>query len=253
MKDTLAMQPERANVAIAGGTSGLGLATGIAFSKLGANISICGRRQGALDQAVSTMRASGSMVHGVSVDVTATGQPDAWLSDAREAFGGLDLLVAAIGGNRSPSDWEGVFSDNLFWVVRAIRWCEQNMDEGGSIVLVSSIAARVPRLSEDVAAYGAAKRALEYVTRESSERLGRRGIRLNAVAPGPVADEGGRWEHQTDDHPGLVRALENATALGRFVTADEVASCVLYLASPAASGVTGATLRCDAGMEAHLP
>ena len=245
--------PERSNVAIAGGTSGLGLALGLAFSRAGAHLSICGRRTSVLDDALVTLRGTGSTVHGSSVDVTVPGQPEGWLTEARAALGAVDVLVATTGGNQDPSDWEGVFADNLFWVVRAIGWCEQHMSDGGSIILLSSIAASVPRLGEDVAAYGAAKLALEYATREATERLGRRGIRLNAVAPGPVADQRGHWEHETQDHAALVGALERTTALGRFVTADEVAACVLFLASPAASGITGATLRCDAGMEAHLP
>lgn len=245
--------PSGRRVAVAGGTTGLGQAIASAFVDLGSSVSICGRDPSTVATAVRKLRERGAHAWGRSVDVTVPGAVEAWLDDTHERRGPIDVLVANVGGNRDPESWETVFGDNLFWVVRAIDWSEQHFVAGGSIVLVSSIAARLPQLSRSEAAYGAAKAAVEHLTAHAAARLGPVGIRVNAVAPGPLRRPAGGWIDEPVAEQEFIDALQAASALGRFVTNTEVAACVTFLSDSAASGVTGSILRCDAGLEGRLP
>lgn len=244
--------PERP-VAIAGGTSGLGLAIAMEFAQHGFAVSICGRRPGPLKSALRAIEAVGGCAWGQTVDVTVPYELDGWLDRSADMLGPVFTLVANAGGNRAPESWETTFADNVHWVVRAIDWAESNIPSGGSVVLVSSVAARLPQLGTSQAAYGASKAALEHLARHASVQLGSRGVRVNAVAPGPLPIPEGSWSDDPSEEQAMVESLHRASALGRFATRPEVAACISFLASPAASGVTGAVLRCDAGLEAHLP
>ena len=251
--DDRASRHEPRVVAVAGGTRGLGGTIARAFVELGASLSICGRNGADVAEAVAELGRPSTEVWGRPADVTVRGEVEMWLDEGADRLGRIDVLVANVGGNRDPEYWEEVFGDNLFWVVRALDWAERNLADGGAVVLVSSVAAHLPQLSRSEAAYGASKAALEHLTRHAAARLGARGIRVNAVAPGPLARGEGEWMADLDSERALIDSLQAASSLGRFATSEEVASCVTFLASRQAGAVTGCVLRCDAGLEAHLP
>lgn len=120
---------------------------------------------------------------------------------------------------------------------------------GGAFVFISSVNAAFHYGNP---AYSAAKAGVEAFMRAIAVEEGRHGVRANAVAPGSIRTAA--WDHRIAVSPDLFQRLTALYPLGRFVTVEEVANAVLFLASPLASGITGATLRVDAGVSAgNLP
>jgi NAD(P)-dependent dehydrogenase (short-subunit alcohol dehydrogenase family) len=173
-------------------------------------------------------------------------------TNARQAVGGsIDVLVAVAGivprwtGIRDlrPDEWDEVFRVNARGVMRAIQEAEPAMDDGGSIVVVASQNAW--RGNENLASYAASKHAALGLVRSLALELGPRGIRVNAVGPGPVPTDAYLERLRSRAAAGgqsIESALEadrRATPLGRLATPEDVARCVLFLASDLAAGVTG--------------
>jgi NAD(P)-dependent dehydrogenase (short-subunit alcohol dehydrogenase family) len=240
-------------VAVAGGTAGIGLCTARAFARDGWSTAVCGRSADTAQRGAQALRHLDPVAQVAVVDVTDREQLHKWLDSIVDDLGRLDVIVANAGGNSTPDDWSSVYRDNVEWVADLVDWAATHLEAGASVVVLSSVAARVPLDDPSTWAYSGAKAALERSVGLFARRLGARGVRLNAVSPGPVEAPGGFWEDQRRDHPEFVRSLEASSALGRLVTADEVAACVRFLAGPDAAGITGTVLRCDAGLEGRLP
>jgi 3-oxoacyl-[acyl-carrier protein] reductase len=116
-----------------------------------------------------------------------------------------------------------------------------------ALLFISSIASVLSNLPPDELAYGVMKAGLINYTGQLAARWGNRGIRVNAVSPGPIFFEGGTWDTIKQGNPKLFEAAARLPALGRHGTPDEVAKAALFLLSPAASYITGTNLRIDGG------
>jgi NAD(P)-dependent dehydrogenase (short-subunit alcohol dehydrogenase family) len=179
---------------------------------------------------------------------------------ATAALGGLDLVVAAAGivprwsgvERLDLDEWDEVFAVNVRGVAATIKHCAGQLADGGSIVVVASLNSW--RGDGNLASYTASKHAVLGLVRSAAIDLGPRGIRVNAVAPGPIATGALLARMQRREREGGLAvevALAQATAstaLGRIATAGEVASATLFLASPLAAGVTGHLLPVDCGI-----
>lgn len=176
-----------------------------------------------------------------------------------EAFGGLDIVVANAGivppwrdtESADLKEWDRVFAVNVRGVMAAIKHAVPLMKSGGgSIVVMASISATIAHPKQ--AAYAASKHAVLGLMRATARDLGRYRIRVNALAPGPIATEALLRRMAERAAAGGIPVEEalrrNAeTALGRMATADEVAGAAIFLASDIASGITGQLLAVDAG------
>jgi NAD(P)-dependent dehydrogenase (short-subunit alcohol dehydrogenase family) len=120
--------------------------------------------------------------------------------------------------------------------------------DSSSVVFVSSIASVLTQLPPNEIAYGAMKAALTSFAGQMATVHGPAGVRVNLVSPGPVFFEGGVWEMIQNKQPELFARASKLAALGRMGTPEEVANAVAFLASPAASYITGANLRIDGGV-----
>ena len=182
-------------------------------------------------------------------DVTDPAAPEAAVGSVLERFGALDVLVNNAGIIRdnlllamSDAEWDEVITTNLGGAARMARAALLPMmrARAGVIVNLSSVAATRPGRGQTN--YAASKGGIEALTRALAAEMGRKGIRVNAVAPGVIV---------TDMTKAVREAAEaqivKETALRRLGTPEDVAAAVLYLASPAASYVTGAVLAVDGG------
>ena len=235
---------------ITGASSGLGAACALSFAAAGADLVLGARRAGRLRATAQAARALGCRALAVATDVTSPGDCDRLVAAGLQEFERIDVLVNAAGVASSvpalrepPDEFRRVVDVNLmgsYWMAQA---CARVMRPGSSIVNISSVIATTT-LDAPQAAYTASKAAIEGVTRDLAQQwTGPLGIRVNAVAPGFVMTE------LTASAEAYVhRVVEQRSLTGRCAEAIEVAAAILFLASDAASYITGSSLAVDGGM-----
>jgi NAD(P)-dependent dehydrogenase (short-subunit alcohol dehydrogenase family) len=237
-------------VLVVGGSSGIGLACAKAFRAEAARVVLTARDPDILANSVTAL---GAEVLGLVSDVTNTKSHESLAQELRARYGRVDVLFASAGtGVRKPichvteEDWDTLMSTNLkghYFLIRALL---PLMMPGASIVLTSSLAATRPRTGNSV--YAASKAAVSALTRSLCGELVARGIRINAVSPGPI-DTPRRGLRPVS--PAALAVFGDGVAAGnpmkRWGTAEEVAHAVLFLASGEASFITGVTLPVDGG------
>jgi NAD(P)-dependent dehydrogenase (short-subunit alcohol dehydrogenase family) len=250
---------------VTGAAHGIGRATARLFAAEGAVVVAADRDVAAGGAVADEIIAAGGTALYVFADVSQDGEMRRAIHEAEARYGRLDLLVnnagVAIGApvhETAPTVWQRVLDVNLAGVYRGCRDGVQAMLRagGGAIVNVASAQGLVG--FHGWAAYAAAKAGVIGLTRQMATEYASRGIRVNAVCPGPIATD--LLAHSVTERaalglPVLERSHEQRNArsqppLGRSGTADEVARCILFLASDDASYVTGHGLVVDGGLTA---
>ncbi|MGB8407239.1 MAG: glucose 1-dehydrogenase [Mycobacterium sp.] len=239
---------------ITGASSGLGRGFAHALSEAGASVVLGARRAESLDLVADQISKCGGGVSVHRTDVTDPADCDALAQSAVEDFGRLDILInnAGIGTaipalRETPVEFRSVIDVNLlgaYWMAQASA---RVMAPGSSIVNVSSVLGLVKSYAPQ-AAYAASKAAVIGLTRDLSQQWAqRKGIRVNAVAPGYFASE--MTDAAASDK--LERFIEQTCTLQRFGQQHELDAAVVFLASDAASYITGITMAVDGGMSTH--
>jgi NAD(P)-dependent dehydrogenase (short-subunit alcohol dehydrogenase family) len=235
---------------VTGASSGLGVAIARALAEAGADLVLAARRVDRLAETVRLVEETGRAALAVPADVSDPAACRAVAAAAADRFGRIDVLVnnAGIGTavpatRETPEQFRSVIDVNLngcYWMAQAVAG---HMPPGSSIVNVSSVLGLVTG-GLPQAAYSSAKAGLFGLTRDlAAQWTARKGIRVNAVAPGFFPSE------MTDQYPpGYVDAHVANVPAGRAGDPDELAAAVLFLAAPASSYVTGATLVVDGGV-----
>jgi NAD(P)-dependent dehydrogenase (short-subunit alcohol dehydrogenase family) len=234
------------NALVLGANGRLGNAIAAALGQAGAHVVVAARDGAALDTLVMDLRAQDITADAVVTDVT--DDESVGRAVAVAASGGLDVAVNNVGISHRPvplgemdlAEAGRVLHVTLGGVLAAMRFELAAMNAGGAIVNVASTAG--VRGVRGMAAYAAAKHGVVGLTRSAAMDYAERGIRVNAVAPGPI-DSGGLAQ-QSDE---TKRQVGRAVPLGRLGTAGEIAAAVAWLASPAASFITGTVVEADGG------
>ena len=239
---------------VTGANKSIGRAAAVALGEAGASVAVSGRREEGLDDVCAEVEAAGGRAIPVLCDVADGAAVDALYSRTEAELGPVDIAVANAGvfQNWGPAErmtdeeWERVVSIDLTGVMLTCRAAGRMMVPRGtgSIVIISSIAGTVAL--PGATAYAASKAGVLGITRTLAAEWAPHGIRVNAITPGFVERDG----DPSRDDPALNELIRAKTPLARWGKPREVALAVLYLASPASSYVTGATLAVDGGWTA---
>lgn len=235
---------------VTGASSGLGVAFAEGLAAAGADVTVCARRAERLEQTGALVEAQGRRCLTVGADVAKVEDSERVVEETVRELGRVDVLVnnAGIGTavpatREPPEDFRRVIDINLcgsYWMAQA---CGRAMKDGGSIVNIGSVlgstTAGLPQ-----AAYASSKAAIIGLTRDLAQQwTGRKGIRVNALAPGFFASE------MTDQYPdGYLEQMMWRIPTGRVGEASELVAALVFLASDAASYVTGVVLPVDGGL-----
>ncbi|MCP5060283.1 MAG: SDR family oxidoreductase [bacterium] len=236
-------------VVITGGSKGIGRATALAFAGEGANVAICARSEGPLEETAKEIEARGVRAYAAPCDVADASSLGGFLDDARAALGGVDVLVnnaSGFGVSDDEAGWAAGFNVDMMASVRATWKVVPWMSEagGGSVIHISSTSGLE---AGSPAAYAAVKAALMSHSKTLAINLAPRGIRVNTVAPGSIEFPGGMWETVKKVNNEMYEGIRNSIPFGRLGTAEEVAAATVFLSSAPASWITGITLAVDGG------
>jgi len=241
---------------VTGASRGLGLAFAEALASAGAHVVLGGRKQDELERARNRLRDAGHSVSQVILDVTDTKSVDEAVRSVEADVGPIDILVNNAGIQRraplesfSDADWDELMATNLNGVFKVSRATVKGMIERrkGTIINVSSVQSVLARPS--IAPYAASKGAITMLTKSMAGEWGRYGIRVNAIAPGYF---------KTELNSALVADqqfsewLVGRTPLRCWGEVQELAGAAVFLASDAASFVSGQTLLVDGGITSVL-
>lgn len=238
---------------VTGAGTGIGRATAILLAKRGADVAVCGRRADKIEEAAAHIRETGRRALAIPADVRKPEQAKALMEQVAAELGRIDILINNAGGAHGHvplarmdlAKWNRDVELNL----SAAMYCSQAAlpylkARKGCIVNISSLAG--VNGTAGVGAYSAAKAGLQMFTRVASSEWGAYGIRVNCIACGMIATEAARegWARSGFDAAG---ASKKSFGLGRYGEMDEAAQAIVFMASDAASYVTGETLAVGGG------
>ena len=237
-------------VIVTGASKGIGLAIANEFAKEGASVSICARGRDSLESARELVARNGGNVHADICDVSDKKNLIKYIENAVQNLGGLNILVnnpSGFGRSDDEDGWQVGIDIDLMALVRA-SWTAVPFIEktgGGSIIHTSSISGLTSSLRTPP--YGAVKAAVIQYTKTQALQLASKNIRVNCIAPGSIDFPGGTWDDAKKNNPKLYAGIQNSIPFGRLGRPEEVAKLAVFLASDAASWVTGETVAVDGG------
>ncbi|TDE09916.1 SDR family NAD(P)-dependent oxidoreductase [Jiangella asiatica] len=248
--------------AVTGGSTGIGRATVAALARGGAQVVYCSHDPATLREAGHALAEFGDDVTAARADVRSAADMRGLIGLAAERYGGLDVLVCCAGvqtygtaEDTTEADWHTVIDINLTGTFLAAKAAIPYLRSrgGGAIVAVSSVQGFAP--ARRVLGYSVSKAGIDALARSMAVDHAPDGIRVNSVAPGPVMTPLVTVSGNPDgdaDRDGLNPVIApSGTPNGRMAGPDEIAGVVAFLAGPAASYVTGATVVVDGGMLAN--
>lgn len=238
-------------VLITGSSNGIGKSIAKAFHNEGCNVVLNGRNESSLQ---NTMKEFSDKASYFVADVTIPEQCRSLIDAVIRLWGKIDVLVCNVGsgssvkpGDENLEEWKRVFDKNFFATTNMIEAASDSLaTTHGSIVCISSIAGI--EVTGAPLTYSAAKSALNSYVHGISRPLAKRGIRINAIAPGNILFKGSVWDKKLSENESAVNnMLKNEVALGRLGFPEEISNFVIFLASNLASFATGTVYVVDGG------
>jgi 3-oxoacyl-[acyl-carrier protein] reductase len=239
------------NALVTGGTKGIGRRAADIFADEGANVAICARNAGEVEEAVAALGKTGVKSFGQAIDVAKKAELESWIGASAKALNGVDILIAnvsALAVDHSEEAWQKQFQVDMLHTVRAVNAALPYLEKSKApaVVIVSSVSGREVDFTGP--AYGAFKAALIHYAQRMAFELAPKMIRVNAVSPGNTYFKGGIWEHVEKNLPDLFSEALALNPTGRMATPEEIGRGIVFLASPASSFTTGTNLVIDGAL-----
>jgi 3-oxoacyl-[acyl-carrier protein] reductase len=236
---------------VTGGTKGIGRAIAELLAREGAGVAICARNADDVRETVAYLTGLGVPATGHAVDVADGPALAAWVVDAADELGGLDIVipnVSALAISNDDAGWKAGFEIDMMGSVHAVDAAMPFLEksDAGSIVIISSVSGR--EIDFAAGPYGAFKAALIHYAQGLAFNLAARNIRANTVSPGNTYFPGGVWEKIEQGIPDLFAKAMALNPTGRMAKPEEIARAAVFLASPAASFITGTNLVVDGAL-----
>jgi 3-oxoacyl-[acyl-carrier protein] reductase len=236
---------------VTGGTKGIGRAISETLVAEGAAVGFCARTADDVAATAEALTSRGGVAVGQAVDVANEAALRQWVASSAAELGGVDIVVASVSALAiadEPANWQASFEVDMMHTVRlvdaAMPFLERS--EAGSILTVASVSGR--EIDFAAGPYGTFKAAIIHYTQGLAYQLAAKGIRANSLSPGNTFFPGGVWENIQQNVPDLFAQALALNPTGRMAKPEEIARAAVFLASPAASFVTGANLLVDGGL-----
>ena len=236
---------------VTGGTRGIGRAIAEVLASEGANVAFCARNPEEVRDTERELAVHGTKIVGTVLDVSDFNGVVAWVQSTAETFGGIDVVVNNVSALAIPDteeNWERSLSVDVMGTVRvctaALPYLEKSTCP--AIVNISSVSGREADFASGP--YGTAKSAVIAYTAYLAFAHANKGIRANTVSPGNTYFPGGVWEDIEHGNPDLFKMAMDLNPTGKMGTAQETANAVVFLASPAASRISGTNLVVDGAL-----
>jgi 3-oxoacyl-[acyl-carrier protein] reductase len=238
---------------VTGASRGIGRAIAVELAREGCDLALCARGAEPLEALAKEL---GGTVYIQAVDVSDEQAVAGFVDTAAEQLSGLDVVVSNVsaGGLKGPDQWRLSFEADLMAFVRlaetAVPYLERS--DAAAIVVVGTTSAfdKLPPTSAN--SYAALKAAVLQHASGLGHALAPKGIRVNAVSPGPIDFPGGAWDKLHEGRPEFYEGIRARIPLGRLGRAEEVARAVTFLASPAASFCNAVNLVVDGGFVSRV-
>lgn len=236
---------------VTGGTKGIGRAIAQTLAAEGTHVAFCARNAAEVTQTEADFKALGVTAFGRVVDVADGRGLAAFVNDAAKALGGLDIVVANVSALAIPNEeanWQKTFEVDMMGTVRLVNAAMPYLEQSGhaAIVTISSVSGR--EIDFASGPYGAFKAAIVHYTQGLAYHLAGKKIRANTVSPGNTYFPGGVWNQIEVGNPELYKMALGLNPTGRMGTPQEMANAAVFLASPAASFITGTNLVVDGAL-----
>ena len=245
---------EGKSAVVTGASRGIGRAIALGFAEAGADVAVAARSEGDLETLAKEIDQLGRRAIVVPTDVTQRDQIENLVNTAVKEFGKLDIFVNNAGGSNfmapltslRPAGWDKLRTLNLDSVFHGTQFAAQAMvDNGGSIIQIASVAGI--QGAQGLSPYSAAKGGVRLFTQAVAKELASSNVRVNCIAPGWIDTPLNEFMKEDEN---ILKMMTDMIPMGRFGTSEEIAAAAIYLASDAASFVTGTTLVVDGGQTA---
>jgi 3-oxoacyl-[acyl-carrier protein] reductase len=236
---------------VTGGTKGIGRSIADVFAAEGTDVAICARDAKEVTAATAALRGHGVKAVGRALDVKDGPALQGWVKDAAKELGGLDIVVSNVSALAIANDaaaWRAGFDIDMMGAVNLVDAAMPFLEasKSGSIVVISSVSGR--EIDFAAGPYGAFKAALIHYAQGLAYQLAAKGIRANSVSPGNTYFPGGVWENIEKNNPTLFATALALNPTGRMGKPEEMARAVVFIASPAASFITGTNVVVDGAL-----